>query len=299
MNAIEVMDLDFSYSRGENLLKNVSMKIPQGGIYGFLGPNGAGKTTTLKLILNLLKNNSKGKISVLGNDIASEYPNYLNHIGSLIEEASIYSHLTAKENLKIWSNFHDTASNRIEEVLEIIGLSTSKNKKVKTFSTGMKQRLGIGISIMHDPQILILDEPTNGLDPLGIKDLRKLLRNLTTEGKTILLSSHILSEVEKLVDQIGIIKQGSIIYEGSLEQLNSTTMLDSNVIVKVDKNELAKQVLEKHFPTKIIEGQLSISTSSQNEINQIVRLIIDNEIMLFELIRPKKNLETIFMKLAK
>lgn len=299
MNAIEVMDLDFSYSRGENLLKNVSMKIPQGGIYGFLGPNGAGKTTTLKLILNLLKNNSKGKISVLGNDIASEYPNYLNHIGSLIEEASIYSHLTAKENLKIWSNFHDTASNRIEEVLEIIGLSTSMNKKVKTFSTGMKQRLGIGISIMHDPQILILDEPTNGLDPLGIKDLRKLLRNLTTEGKTILLSSHILSEVEKLVDQIGIIKQGSIIYEGSLEQLNSTTMLDSNVIVKVDKNELAKQVLEKHFPTKIIEGQLSISTSSQNEINQIVRLIIDNEIMLFELIRPKKNLETIFMKLAK
>ena len=283
----------------QKAIENVSFEAKKGEILGFLGPNGAGKTTTLKLILNLLKIKNKGSISILGNDIASNYPSYLNQIGSLIEEASLYSHLSAKDNLKIWSNLHSCAPNRIEEVFEIIGLSHAKNKKVHAFSTGMKQRLGIGISIMHDPQILILDEPTNGLDPIGINDLRKLLRNLCTQGKTILLSSHILSEVEKLVDQVGIIKQGSIIYEGSLEQLNETKMLDSNVTVVVDNVELAKQHLEKHFTTTITEGQLMVKISSQRDINLIVRLIIDNGVNLYEVSQPKKNLETIFMKLAK
>lgn len=299
MNAIEINQLNFSYSKKEPLLYDVNMNIPQGGIYGFLGPNGAGKTTTLKLILNLLKNNDRNAIKVFGKDTSKHYPAYLKEIGSLIEEASLYQHLSAKENLKLWSNLYGAPTNRVEEVLEIVGLSHAVNKKVRTFSTGMKQRLGIGIAIMHNPQILILDEPTNGLDPIGIKDLRKLMRNLTSEGKTILLSSHILSEVEKMVDHVGIIKEGHVIYEGTLEDLNSSSIMTSTVLIKVDNTALAKKHLEKRFSLEVNEDQILLSIHSKNEINQMVKLIIDNDIMLYEVIQPKHDLETIFMNLAK
>ena len=299
MNAIEVTDLVFSYNKKQPILQKVNMQIPQGGVYGFLGPNGAGKTTTLKLILNLLKQRKKGTIKVLGNNIDASYPSYLNQIGSLIEEASVYHHLTAEENLKLWSNYHNKSKNRVEEVLEIIGLSHASKKKVHAFSTGMKQRLGIGIAILHDPEILILDEPTNGLDPIGIEDLRAVMKNFVAQGKTILLSSHILSEVEKMVDHIGIIKNGNIIFEGTIQELNNRSMQASSLIVVVDDNEKAKKHLDDHFPTEIVNGQLRVSITSKEDTNRIVRLIIDNDVSLHEVIQANDNLETLFMKLAK
>ena len=299
MNGIEINELDFAYKQKELILSQVTMNVPQGCIYGFLGANGAGKTTTLKLILNLLKNKSKGTIKVLGKDVNMHYPSYLGHIGSLIENASIYSHLSAKENLKIWSNYYDLQPKRTDEVLEIIGLENVSKKKVRNFSTGMKQRLGLGISIMHNPEILILDEPTNGLDPMGINNLREFLQNLRDEGKTILISSHILSEIEKLVDRIGIIKNGSILFEGTIERLSTLAMSGSKVIVSIDNVEKAKQILQGHFATEIEGHQLYVSTSSQDDINHIVRLIIDNNLKLYEVQQPKKTLETIFMNLVK
>ena len=299
MNGIEINELDFAYKQKELILSQVTMNVPQGCIYGFLGANGAGKTTTLKLILNLLKNKSKGTIEVLGKDVNMHYPSYLGHIGSLIENASIYSHLSAKENLKIWSNYYDLQPKRTDEVLEIIGLENVSKKKVRNFSTGMKQRLGLGISIMHNPEILILDEPTNGLDPMGINNLREFLQNLRDEGKTILISSHILSEIEKLVDRIGIIKNGSILFEGTIERLSTLAMSGSKVIVSIDNVEKAKQILQGHFATEIEGDQLYVSTSSQDDINHIVRLIIDNNLKLYEVQQPKKTLETIFMNLVK
>ncbi len=299
MNAIEIKNLDFSYSTKEILLQDVNMTVPQGKIYGFLGVNGAGKTTLLKLILNLLKLKTNGSIKVLGKEIHEHYPSYLSQIGSLIEEASIYKHLTAKENLKIWSNFHYTPASKIEEVLDVIGLTHATNKKVEAFSTGMKQRLGIGISLMHDPSILILDEPTNGLDPIGINNLRDLLQKLSAQGKTILLSSHILSEVEKLVDHVGILKQGSIIYEGTLKELNNSTLLGSSITAKVDNVEFAKQQLAPLFKSQIIDGQLQIPIDSPSDINRAVRILLDNDIQLQELTQVKKSLESIFLKLAK
>jgi len=298
MNGIEIKDLDFAYNKKEPILRQVNMNVPQGSIYGFLGANGAGKTTTLKLILNLIKNKSKGSIKVLGEDIATYYPTYLNHIGSLIENASIYGHLTAKENLKLWSNYYDLDSKRGDEVLEIIGLEKSSKKKVKNFSTGMKQRLGLGISIIHDPEILILDEPTNGLDPMGINNLREFLQNLRSQGKTILISSHILSEIEKLVDHIGIIKNGSILFEGTIEKLSELALSDTKVMVSVDDLEKAQLILTDLYSSSIDEGQLHVSISSRDDINQIVRLIIDNEIGIHEIHQPKKTLENIFMNLV-
>ena len=299
MNAVEIHELDFAYKKKAPILNKVNMIVPQGCIYGFLGANGAGKTTTLKLILNLLKNKSKGTIKVLGQDIGIHYPSYLSQIGSLIENASLYSHLTAKENLKLWCNYFDIAPVRVDEVLEIIGLQNSSMKNVRDFSTGMKQRLGLGISIMHNPEIYILDEPTNGLDPLGINNLRHFLQNLRNEGKTILISSHILSEIEKLVDYIGIIKNGSILFEGTIERLNELAMSNTKVIVKVDEIKRSESILKEHFTTTIQGNHLHISTSSKDDINRIVRLIIDHDIRLHEVRQPKKTLETIFMNLVK
>jgi len=298
MNVIELENLDFSYNRKDDLLRNINMQVPRGSIYGFLGPNGAGKTTTLKLILNLLKNRSKGTIRIFDKDVSSHYPSYLGHIGSLIEDASIYDHLSAQQNLKLWKNYYHLTSNRVEEVLDIIGLSDTAGKKVKNYSTGMKQRLGLGIAMIHDPDILILDEPTNGLDPMGISELRKLLRNLRDLGKTILLSSHILSEVEKVCDHIGVIKSGQMMFEGSLSELKKMTMQDLNIKVVVDKIDQAKQILEQHFPTLLEDNHLSISISSTKEVNKIAQLIIEQDVQLHEIVQPKINLETIFMKLA-
>ena len=299
MNAIEVNGLDFSYNKKSPLLQNVNMRIPQSGIYGFLGPNGAGKTTTLKLILNLLKIDGEGEISVMGHSINATYPRYLTHIGSLIEEASVYQHLTIRKNLKIWSNYYGINSNRIDEVLEIIGLSGASRKKVAALSTGMKRRLGIGIAILHDPEILILDEPTNGLDPIGIGDLRELMRNITAQGKTILLSSHILSEVERLVDHIGVINHGSIVFEGTIQELNAKTVSTSHVSLYVSDSAIAFECLSKYYSTQIFENHIEVGITSKGDINEIVKIIIENNISLHEVIRPKNTLESLFLKLAK
>jgi len=183
--------------------------------------------------------------------------------------------------------------------LEIVGLENASNKKVKTFSTGMKQRLGLGISIIHNPEILILDEPTNGLDPMGINNLRKFLQNLRDQGKTILISSHILSEIEKLVDRIGIIKNGSIAFEGTIGRLSELAMSDSRITIRVNDLDKCQKIISSQFSTEIDGSQLHISIASQDDINAIVRLIIDNDIGLYEVQQPKKTLETIFMNLIK
>jgi len=299
MNAIEIQNLDFSYRNKEPLLQDIHMHIPEGSIYGFLGPNGAGKTTTLKLILNLLKHTSKGSIEVLGKDVKTGYPSYLKHIGSLIEDASVYEHLSASKNLRIWKHYYKLPDLRIDEVLETVGLRDAGNKKVQDFSTGMKQRLGLGIAIMHDPKILILDEPTNGLDPMGIRELRALLKRLRDQGKTILLSSHILSEVEKLVDYIGVINSGRIVFEGSLEQLNTVAKQEYFITIQVDDLNKAQQVLSEHFPTEILINELSVAIPSKTEINTVARILLDNDVELHALNQVKMNLETLFMSLAK
>ena len=298
MNAIEINNLDFSYRAKESILQNINMHIPKGCIYGFLGSNGAGKTTTLKLILNLLKNKSQGEIQVMGKDVSNNYPNYLHHVGSLIEDASIYKHLNARKNLEIWRNYYNVEKTRIDEVLEIIGLPDTK-KKTRDFSTGMKQRLGLGIAMIHNPDILILDEPTNGLDPMGINDLRLLLNRLRDNGKTILLSSHILSEVEKIVDQIGIIKNGSIAFEGTVDQLKSMAAEDAIVMVSVDNIEKASMLLSKKYEVTMIADYIQVSISSKEDINDIAKELINNGLHIYELNRPKNDLENVFMKLAK
>lgn len=195
------------------------MQVPAGSIYGFLGPNGSGKTTLIKLLLGLLKQ-KRGRILLFQKDIAYCRIPILQKVGSLIESPSLYHHLTGIENLEVCRLAYDTPTNRIHEALSLVQLQDAGKTKVNAYSFGMKQRLGIAIALLHDPDIIILDEPLNGLDPLGIATIRNLIKMLHTDhGKTIFLSSHLLDEVEKVATHVGILHKGSLIFQGGMDEL--------------------------------------------------------------------------------
>ena len=218
MPAVELTAV--SYAFGDfPALRDVHLAVPDGSIYGFLGPNGAGKTTTLRLVLGLLRR-QRGTIRVLGMDVARHRAAVLARTGSLIESPSLYGHLSAAENLRVWQVVVGCPVARIDEVLALTGLATAGRKRVAHFSLGMRQRLGVAIALLGSPRLLVLDEPTNGLDPLGIVEMRELLQRLNREhGVTILVSSHLLAEVEKLVTHVGVIREGRVAFEGPLADL--------------------------------------------------------------------------------
>jgi lantibiotic transport system ATP-binding protein len=201
------------------VLRDVSLAVPRGSIYGFLGPNGAGKTTTLRLLLGLLRR-QRGRICVLGVELERNRTAVLARTGSLIESPSLYGQLTAAENLRVCQVVHGCPRSRIPEVLRLVGLADTGRKRAGQFSLGMRQRLGVAVALLASPELLVLDEPTNGLDPFGIVEMRDLLRRLNREtGVTVLVSSHLLSEAEKLVTHVGIIKRGALVFQGPLGEL--------------------------------------------------------------------------------
>lgn len=198
--------------KGQKAVNNISLTIEENSLYGLLGPNGAGKSTTLKMITGMLRPTS-GEMLFEGHPWQRKD---LNNIGALIESAPLYENLTAKENLKVRTTLFGLPESRINEVLETVSLTNTGKKRAGQFSMGMKQRLGIAIALLNHPKLLILDEPTNGLDPIGIKDLRKLIKSFPKQGITVILSSHILSEVEQIVDHIGIISDGVLGYQDAV-----------------------------------------------------------------------------------
>ena len=210
---IQTKNLNKSYKKQE-VNKDISLLVPKNSIYGLLGPNGAGKSTLLKMLTGMI-NPTSGEI------IYKEKPwsrNDLIEIGSLIEQSPIYENLTARENLKVRTLLYNLPDSRIEDVLEIVNLTNTGNKKAGKFSMGMKQRLGIAIALLNNPKLLILDEPTNGLDPIGIGDLRELIKSFPKKGITVIISSHILSEVEQIADYIGIIANGQLWYQEKVQE---------------------------------------------------------------------------------
>lgn len=218
-NILETKALTYAFSRDQPILNAIDLAVPTGSIYGFLGPNGAGKTTTLKLVLGLLKPR-QGQISFWGQSFHQHRLDILRRVGSFIESPSLYGHLTARENLLVWQKIYRCPATAIPHVLQLTDLSGTRTKKVRQFSLGMKQRLAIAVALLHDPALLILDEPTNGLDPQGIVDIRQLLQKLNREqGTTIIVSSHLLSEVAKLVTHTGIIHKGNMLFQGTLNEL--------------------------------------------------------------------------------
>ena len=210
---IQTKNLNKSYKKQE-VNKDISLLVPKNSIYGLLGPNGAGQSTLLKMLTGMI-NPTSGEI------IYKEKPwsrNDLLEIGSLIEQSPIYENLTARENLKVRTLLYNLPDSRIEDVLEIVNLTNTGNKKAGKFSMGMKQRLGIAIALLNNPKLLILDEPTNGLDPIGIGDLRELIKSFPKKGITVIISSHILSEVEQIADYIGIIANGQLWYQEKVQE---------------------------------------------------------------------------------
>ncbi|BAV09707.1 ABC-2 type transport system ATP-binding protein [Filimonas lacunae] len=219
---IETQHLTYHYQKGNTLLHGLNLQVPSQAIYGFLGANGAGKTTTLKLLTSLLQNQS-GSITVLNQPLPPNRLQLMQQVGVFIESPSIYSHLSATENLEVFRRLYQCPVGNIAEALETVGLQNTGNKKAGRFSLGMKQRLGIAVALLHKPSLLILDEPTNGLDPQGMIEMRTLLKKLNHEQHiSILISSHMLAEMEKLVTHIGIIDKGRLLYQGTLASLTTT-----------------------------------------------------------------------------
>lgn len=218
--------------KGQMAVNKVSLNIPRNSVYGLLGPNGAGKSTTLKMLTGILKPTS-GMVTLNGRPWNRKA---LNEIGALIEMPPLYENLTARENLKVRTTLLGLPDNRMDEVLEVVRLTDTGKKRVGQFSLGMKQRLGIASALLNHPKLLILDEPTNGLDPIGMEELRELIRSFSGKGMTVILSSHILSEVQQVADHIGIIAQGVLGYEGQLRNGQDLEQLFMQVIRQVGKD---------------------------------------------------------------
>lgn len=296
---IKIEKLNFSYQKDIKILDNLSFEVPQGSIYGFLGANGAGKTTTIRILLGLCQADS-GQIFIDGQLFSkANYLQYQN-IGAMIEEPSVYGHLSGKENLQFLSKYYNIGTKRIDEVLHMVDLGEAKNKKAKDYSLGMKQRLGIAQSLLHNPDILLLDEPLNGLDPSGIKDIRELLFKLRDQGKTILISSHLLSEVEKSCDYFCIIDQGKQLLSEKVSNMQQMLSKDIQYEIECSNIEKARILLSK---TQKVEfknaNRLWLNLPNDKIISRYIQELSSEGIELYEVRKKENSLEDIFLKLTK
>ncbi|OAA86032.1 ABC transporter ATP-binding protein [Clostridium ljungdahlii] len=281
-------------------VKNLNIHIKKGDIYGFLGQNGAGKTTTIRMIMGLIKPTS-GEIELFSEKISNKNRKVLERIGSMIEYPGFYPNLTAGENLEIHRRMTGVqGKDCIDETLKVVGISDVKNKKVKEFSLGMKQRLGIARALLHHPEFLILDEPTNGLDPIGIKEIRELIIDLCKkQGITFLISSHILSEVQQMANKIGIIHKGELLEEISYDELQRRNRHYINI--KVDNDKKASFVLEEKLGIKdyVIWEKNNLRVYERlQEVSNINKALVSNDLLVDEICLKIDNLEDYFIKLT-
>ena len=296
---IKTEHLDFSYGTSRQILHGINLQVPRGSIYCFLGPNGAGKTTTLRILLGLLRVGAQ-KVSVFDDDLHANRISILKRIGSLIEQPSVYSHLTGEENLDVFRMPYGVSKNRIAEVLELVGLSNARNQVVRTYSLGMKQRLALAIALLHDPELLILDEPTNGLDPQGIVEMRELMTTLNKAfGKTILISSHLLSEVEKVATHFGIIHKGHLLFQGTAAALQQFKSGEEKFEVEVADADRAFNMLSaKYEVEKPGASLLYFSALRREQVPDLLALLVKEEIKIYKAAFSHNNLEDVFMKIT-
>lgn len=281
----------------EQAVAGIDLKIRKGEIYGFLGPNGAGKTTTIRMLLGLMKPTS-GTIKIFQKDVTKERIDILSKIGSLVENPSYYPHLTAYENLEALRKILGVPKSRIDEVLAIVRLTEAANKKVKGFSLGMKQRLGIAASLLHNPELLILDEPTNGLDPSGIIEIRNLIKRLPSEyGMTVVISSHLLSEIDQMATTVGIVSKGKMIFQDSIEAMRMHAQ--PKVLFKVNKSEQAwRSLVANGIKAECKEGKIILDECSDEKVAQIVQILVQEGFSVYRVEEEKQSLEDIFLQMT-
>lgn len=296
---IQTENLSYHFRKGERVLNQLSLNVPEGSVYGFLGPNGAGKTTTLRLILGLLKIES-GDIKIFDKQLSRHRLQILRKIGSLIEQPSLYGHLTGKENLELYRLTFDLPAHHINRVLDIVKLRDAADKKAKAYSLGMKQRLSIAVALLHDPELLILDEPTNGLDPKGIVETRELIIELSRKhGKTIMVSSHLLGEMEKMATHVGIIHKGKLLFEDSMSRLQSFMSSQSLLQLDVDDPFKASEILLGHAKVEYIEASsLYLRFESREHTVVLNRRLVEAGVGVSQVYIQPNDLEKIFVELT-
>ena len=282
------------------VVDNLSFEVKSGEILGFLGPNGAGKTTTIKMILGLLSID-EGNISINGYDVKKDFEKAMEFIGGIVENPDLYGYLTAVENLKLHAKIRGIDYSEVYRTLEMVGLQKSMNQKVSKFSLGMKQRAGLALSLLHSPKILILDEPTNGLDPVGIKDLRDILKNLAKEKNiAVLVSSHILSEMELMCDRVVVINEGKFVKTQELGNSSENADIEKKYEIKTKDIERAQNVLKEKLNKEglISEGKLYVNIKP-TEVSKVVKTFVYEDIDVEGINECENSLENIFFDVTK
>jgi ABC-2 type transport system ATP-binding protein len=293
---LKITNLNKIFNKKLHAVKNVSFEIKKGNVYGILGPNGSGKSTTLGIVLNVV-NKTSGDFEWFEGELSTH--DALKKVGAIIERPNFYPYMTAKENLELVCKIKGTPFEKVDEKLNLVGLLDRKNDKFKTFSLGMKQRLAIASALLNDPEILILDEPTNGLDPQGIRQIRDIIRVIASQGTTILLASHLLDEVEKVCSHVVVLQKGVMLYQGSVHN-----MIENNSFFELqsDNNEQLKLALQNHPSVeKTIdeEGKVLIYLKQDIAAKELNAYLFEQKIVLEHLVKRKNSLEEQFLELTK
>lgn len=299
MNVLEVKELKKKFGKRE-VINGISFSINEGKIFGFLGPNGAGKTTTIRMLVGLIAQNS-GSISIMGHDISKDREKALANVGAVVENPELYIYLSGLENMLQVARVRKIKRVRVDEVVKMVGLSDRINDKVKKYSLGMKQRLGLGIALLSSPKLLILDEPTNGLDPSGIMDFREIVKKAAREeGMAVFISSHILTEVQQLCDTVAFISKGEIqSIEDINEVLSQKDKLSCFEIITVEKTKCINVLQELEYVKKINNGEDSVLfRCSEDMVPEIIYKLSDLRIPVRQIFEKKVGLEERYMELV-
>jgi len=281
--------------RGRLAVSNLNLEIPKGDIYGFLGPNGAGKTTTIRMLLGLIRP-TEGSVQIFGKDLKKEKLKILRRVGSLVEYPSYYGHLTAVQNLETVRRILDVPRSRIDEVLDIVSLIKESKRAVKGYSLGMKQRLGIASALLGNPELLILDEPTNGLDPAGIQEIRELIRDMPQRhGITVLVSSHLLGEIEQMASTVGIIREGEMVFQNTIQNLKDQASEGMRIVVS-EPEEAIRVAMDQGFEGTMQQGVLQFPNLNDAQVALLVKRLVDNSHDVYRVEEKKKSLEDIFLQ---
>jgi ABC-2 type transport system ATP-binding protein len=282
---------------GQVAVDDLNLLVPAAGVYGFLGPNGAGKTTAIRMLLGLIRPDA-GEVRLFGQPLNSNRRALMRRVGALVEAPSLYPHLTGRENLEVTRRLLGAPRNLIDLALETIILTRDANRRVREYSLGMRQRLGLALALLNQPELLILDEPTNGLDPAGIHEMRELIQRLPEEfDVTVFLSSHLLSEVEQIASHIGIIHESKLLFQGPLADLQSKQQTELMLGV-TQPDEAINCLVNAGWNVQRREELLSVSTKGPEDAVKINRLLVDHRLDVFHLALSQRSLEDIFLTLT-
>jgi len=299
-NAIEIHGLRKTYRRRRGTtvaVAGLDLEVPEGGVFGFLGPNGSGKTTTIRCVLGLARPTS-GSLQLLGRSVPGGLAEVMGRTGAIVETPALFPTMTARENLRLLGSAVGIGPARVDETLETVGLADRSDDLVKKYSLGMKQRLGLAAAILKEPDILILDEPANGLDPVGMREVRRLLRRLADEGRTVFVSSHILAEIEQTCDRVAILSRGRCVANGSVAEVLAAAGGESSVLVKLpDLRAGARVLTEAGMRTEPGDGVLRVFVDP-SESARITRLLSGAGLWLTELRPEGASLEDVFLGLT-